>query len=60
VEWFLIAIKIRSATSFGGRESRQAGVVRFYGVLKIPVEYDRDTLLAKLRDFLPSFSLLLY
>jgi hypothetical protein len=46
---FLRAIKIRNMTSFGGGGGSWPHIVRFYGMLKIPAEYDRDTSLAKFK-----------
>jgi hypothetical protein len=40
---FLRPIVIRSTTYFGREVEPLAHVVRFYGMLKIPAEYDRDT-----------------
>jgi hypothetical protein len=47
---FLMAIKIRSSTSLVGEVSRRPNVIRCYGMLKIPAEYDRDTSLPKLTN----------
>jgi hypothetical protein len=47
---FLRAIKIHSMTSFIGEVKALAVAVRFYSMLKIPAEYDRDTLLAEFMD----------
>jgi hypothetical protein len=38
---FLKAIKICSMTSFKGEVKPSTHVVRFYGMLKTPAEYDR-------------------
>jgi hypothetical protein len=47
--------------SFGGELSRRPLVVRLYGILKIPAEYDRDTSSAKLTAvYRQSFPLLCY
>jgi hypothetical protein len=44
-----------------GKYSRQPHVVRFYGMLKNPVEYERGTSWAKFsRYFVTSILLLLY
>jgi hypothetical protein len=40
---FLRAIRIRSTTSFGGKVKPSPHDVRFHGMLKIPVEYERNT-----------------
>jgi hypothetical protein len=54
---FLRAMNIRSAPSV----SRRPSAVRFYSILIIPAEYDRDTSLANFKDLSrPSFSLLRY
>jgi hypothetical protein len=45
---FLKAIKVRGTTSFGGEAKPSARVVRFYDMLKILAEYDRDTSPVKL------------
>jgi hypothetical protein len=37
-------------TSVGMDIKPSAHVLRFYGMLKIPAEYDRDTSLAKFKD----------
>jgi hypothetical protein len=55
----LRAIKIRSTTSFGGKYSRWAHVVRFYGILKIP-QYESDTCRQNSRTFLAKILLLCY
>jgi hypothetical protein len=39
---FSRAIKIRSTTSSGGAVKPSVHVVRFYGMLQIPTEYERD------------------
>jgi hypothetical protein len=45
-----MAIKICGTPSFGGQVKPSAHVVRFYGILKIPAEYDRDTTSDKFDD----------
>jgi hypothetical protein len=52
---FLRAITTRSTTSFRGEGSRRHHVVRFYGMLNIPAEYDRDTSPKNSRTFLAKF-----
>jgi hypothetical protein len=47
---FLKAIKICSMTSFKGQVKPSTHVVRFYGMLKTPAEYDRDTSFDKFKD----------
>jgi hypothetical protein len=47
--WILRAIKIRRTTS-GRKKSRRPHFVKFYGMLNIPEEYDRDTASAKFKD----------
>jgi hypothetical protein len=49
---FLRAIQIRSTTFFGGEVSLPLHVVRFYGMLKIPADYYRDTMSSKFKDLL--------
>jgi hypothetical protein len=44
---FLRAIKVRSTTPFGGEVKPSVSYRKVYGVLKNPVEYERDTPSAK-------------
>jgi hypothetical protein len=46
---FLKTIEIHSTTALGGGVKPSAHVVKFYGMLKIPAEYDRDTSSAKFK-----------
>jgi hypothetical protein len=48
--WILKTIEIHSTTALGGEVKPSAHVVKFYGMLKIPAEYDRDTSSAKFKD----------
>jgi hypothetical protein len=48
--------RIRSTTSFEREVNPPAHVARFYGRLKIPAEYDRDTSSAKVKDISRQFS----
>jgi hypothetical protein len=53
---FLRETEVLSTISFREEEKPLAPVVRFYSMLKIPAEYDKDTSPAKLKEhFLPSF-----
>jgi hypothetical protein len=45
--WILRAINIPSISFFEGKYSHRPHVVRFYGMLKNPAEYDRDSSSAK-------------
>jgi hypothetical protein len=49
---FLRAVKIQSTTFSKGKQSLRPHVVRFYGMLKVPAEYDRDTSPAILKNVL--------
>jgi hypothetical protein len=46
-QWTLRAINIRSMTSFRQEVSLRFHVVRFYGILKNPAEYEKDISSAK-------------
>jgi hypothetical protein len=48
--WIFKGVKICNMTSFRGEVKTSPHVVRFYGMSKIPVKYDRATSSAKFTD----------